>query len=45
MERKRKEDKMPVYSEDLRVKVVEYLKKGRTHREAAEIFARFCYLG
>ena len=22
---------MPVYSEDLRVKVVEYLKKGHTH--------------
>ena len=29
---------MPVYSEDLRVKVVEYLKKGHTHREAAEVF-------
>ena len=29
---------MPVYSEDLRIKVVEYLKKGHTHREAAEVF-------
>ena len=29
---------MQVYSEDLRVKVVEYLKKGHTHREAAEVF-------
>ena len=29
---------MPVYSEDLRVKVVEFIKKGHTHREAAEVF-------
>ena len=29
---------MPVYSEDLRVKVVEFVKKGHTHREAAEVF-------
>ena len=37
MERK-EGDKMPVYSEDLRVKVVEHSKKGHTHREAAEVF-------
>ena len=29
---------MPVYREDLRVRVVEYLKKGHTHRETAEVF-------
>ncbi|MCR4623052.1 MAG: helix-turn-helix domain-containing protein [Alphaproteobacteria bacterium] len=29
---------MAVYNEDLRVKVVESLKKGHTHREAAEVF-------
>ena len=29
---------MPVYSEDLRVKVVEFIKKGHKHREAAEVF-------
>ena len=38
MKRKKKEDEMPVYSEDLRVKVVEFIKKGHTHREAAEVF-------
>ena len=38
MKRKKKEDEMPVYSEDLRVKVVEFVKKGHTHREAAEVF-------
>ena len=27
---------MPVYSEDLRVRVVEFIKKGHTHQEAAE---------
>ena len=36
--REKKEGKMPVYSEDLRVKVVEFIKKGHTHREAAEVF-------
>ena len=35
--REKKEGKMPVYSEDLRVKVVEFIKKGHTHREAAEV--------
>ena len=29
---------MAVYSEDLRVKVVEFIKKGHTHKEAAETF-------
>ncbi len=29
---------MAIYSEDLRIKVVEFLKKGHTHREAAEVF-------
>ena len=29
---------MPVCSEDLRAKVVEFLKEGHTHREAAEVF-------
>ncbi len=29
---------MAAYSEDLRVKVVEFLKKGHTHREATEVF-------
>ena len=38
MKRKKKEDEMPVYSEDLRVKEVELIKKGHTHREAAEVF-------
>ena len=37
MKRKKKEDEMSVYSEDLRVKVVEFIKKGHTHREAAEV--------
>ena len=38
MKRKKKEDEMPVYSEDLRVKVVEFLKKGHTIKETAETF-------
>ena len=29
---------MAVYSEDLRVRVVEFIKKGHTHQEAAEVF-------
>ena len=29
---------MTVYSEDLRVKVVEFIKKGHTYKEASEIF-------
>ena len=32
------EEKMAVYSEDLRVKVVGFLKKGHTIKETAEIF-------
>ena len=30
--------KMAVYSEDLRVRVVEFLEKGHTQKEAAEVF-------
>ena len=29
---------MAVYSKDLRVKVVEFIKKGHTYKEAIEIF-------
>ena len=29
---------MAVYSEDLRVKVVEFIKRGHTHQEASKIF-------